>query len=128
MSETQILIAWSSEEEGSTTAVLWMCHNLSTLLLISHIFSYYIVSCAPWDNLLGLDQFSQVSISFVAIIQQADILSFIGPFYNSLSQIANGLAEAVPKIIAPLILLGIGLLVGRFTHGKALEENSRAGG
>lgn len=47
------------------------------------------------------------------ILQQAGMQSFIEPITNSLNQFATTIAQAAPKIVAALILLGIGLLVGR---------------
>jgi hypothetical protein len=38
------------------------------------------------------------------------------------------MTEVAPKIVAPLILLGIGLLVSRITQEKAIEENREVGG
>jgi hypothetical protein len=76
--------------------------------------------------MLGLDQFSQFIILFVAVLQQADIQSFIEPLTNSLNQFATGMVEAAPKLIAPLILVAIGLLVSRITQEKAMKENREA--
>jgi hypothetical protein len=64
--------------------------------------------------MLDLAQLSQVVMLFAAVLQQAGgVQSFIEPITNSLSQFATTIAEAAPKIVAALILLGIGLLVGR---------------
>lgn len=46
-------------------------------------------------------------------LQQAGSQSIIEPLTNSLNQFGTAIAEAGPKIIAALILLSIGLLVGR---------------
>jgi hypothetical protein len=46
-------------------------------------------------------------------LQQAGAQSLLEPLTNSLNQFGQTVAEAGPKIIAALILLGIGLLVGR---------------
>lgn len=46
-------------------------------------------------------------------LQQAGTQTFTEPLTNSLNQFATTVAEAGPRIIAALILLGIGLLVGR---------------
>ena len=46
-------------------------------------------------------------------LQQAGAQSVTEPLTNSLNQFANTIVQAGPKIIAALVLLGIGLLVGR---------------
>jgi hypothetical protein len=59
---------------------------------------------------------SQIITLFTAstmLLQQAGIQSFIEPITNSLNQFATTIAQAAPKIVAALILLAIGLLVGR---------------
>jgi hypothetical protein len=63
-------------------------------------------------------EFSDISqiivVLFSATLQQAGgIQSFIEPITNSLNQFATTIAQAAPKIVAALILLGIGLLIGR---------------
>jgi hypothetical protein len=66
--------------------------------------------------MLELSSISQIVIALLAasnVIQQADAQSFVEPITNSLSQFATTIAEAAPKIVAALILLGIGLLIGR---------------
>jgi preprotein translocase subunit YajC len=63
--------------------------------------------------MLDLAQFSQIVTLFAVFLQQAGIQSFIEPVTNSLNQFATTIAQAAPKIVAALILLGIGLLVGR---------------
>ncbi len=63
--------------------------------------------------MLDLAQFSQVVTLFAAVIQQAGLQSFMEPITNSLNQFATTIAQAAPKIVAALILLGIGLLIGR---------------
>jgi hypothetical protein len=64
-----------------------------------------------------LDFFSldQIVALFAAstMLQQAGTQSFIEPIINSLNQFVTTIAQAAPKIVAALILLGIGLLVGR---------------
>jgi hypothetical protein len=79
---------------------------MSPLLIYLNIYI-----CA--DNMLDLTQFSQIVTLFAAVLQQAGIQSFIEPITNSLNQFATTIAQAAPKIVAALILLGIGLLVGR---------------
>ena len=63
--------------------------------------------------MLDLTQFSQIVTLFAAVIQQAGLQSFMEPITNSLNQFATTIAQAAPKIVAALILLGIGLLIGR---------------
>jgi hypothetical protein len=63
--------------------------------------------------MLDLAQFSQIVTLFAAVIQQAGLQSFMEPITNSLNQFATTIAQAAPKIVAALILLGIGLLIGR---------------
>jgi Conserved TM helix/Mechanosensitive ion channel len=58
-------------------------------------------------------QLGQIIVLFAVTLQQAGVQSFIEPIINSLNQFATTLAQAAPKIVAALILLGIGLLVGR---------------
>jgi len=63
--------------------------------------------------MLDLAQFTQIVTLFASVIQQAGVQSVLEPITNSLNQFVNTIAQAAPKIIAALILLGIGLLVGR---------------
>jgi hypothetical protein len=58
-------------------------------------------------------QFVQELVPLLITLQQAGTQTFTEPLTNSLNQFATTLAEAGPRIIAALILLGIGLLVGR---------------
>jgi preprotein translocase subunit YajC len=58
-------------------------------------------------------QFSQIIALFAVTLQQAGAQSFIEPITNSLNQFVTTIAQAAPKIVAALILLGIGLVVGR---------------
>ena len=58
-------------------------------------------------------QLGQIIALFSVVLQQAGIQSFIEPVTNSLNQFASTIAQAAPKIVAALILLGIGLLIGR---------------
>jgi hypothetical protein len=58
-------------------------------------------------------QISQITALLIVTLQQAGVQSFIEPVTNSLNQFATTIAQAAPKIVAALILLGIGLLVGR---------------
>jgi hypothetical protein len=58
-------------------------------------------------------------VSFLIVTLQqaaggsASLQSFSQPITNSLNQFATQIGQAAPKIVAALILLGIGLLVGR---------------
>jgi hypothetical protein len=58
-------------------------------------------------------QLSQIIALFAVTLQQAGAQSFIEPITNSLNQFVTTIAQAAPKIVAALILLGIGLVVGR---------------
>src|SRR5919202_1910081 len=58
-------------------------------------------------------QFSQILAIFVVTLQQAGVQSFAQPVTNSLNQFATTIGQAAPKIVAALLLLGIGLIVGR---------------
>ena len=63
--------------------------------------------------------FSFLSQIFVALfevstlLQQAGIQSFMQPISDSLVQFTTTIAQLAPKVVPALILLGIGLLVGR---------------
>jgi hypothetical protein len=66
--------------------------------------------------MLDFSSFSEIIITLFAastMLQQAGVQSFIEPVTNSLNQFATTIAQAAPKIVAALILLGIGLLIGR---------------
>lgn len=67
--------------------------------------------------MLDLSSFSQVVIALLTasnVIQQASgVQEVVEPITTSLGQFANSIVEALPNIIAALILLGIGLLIGR---------------
>lgn len=55
-----------------------------------------------------------VPLDLLAVaLQQAAQQSFFEPITNSLNEFGRNIAEAAPRIVAALILLGIGLLVGR---------------
>ena len=54
-----------------------------------------------------------VVLLLTVTLQQIGGQSLLEPLTNSLNQFGQSVAEAAPKIIAALILLGIGLLVGR---------------
>jgi hypothetical protein len=57
--------------------------------------------------------FSQITALLIVTLQQAGVQSVLEPITNSLNQFVNTIAQAAPRIIAALILLGIGLVVGR---------------
>jgi hypothetical protein len=57
--------------------------------------------------------FSHIIALLIVTLQQAGVQSVLEPITNSLNQFVNTIAEAAPKIIAALILLAIGLVVGR---------------
>ena len=66
--------------------------------------------------MLDFSSFSEIIIALFAastMLQQAGAQSFIEPITNSLNQFATTIVQAAPKIVAALILLGIGLLIGR---------------
>jgi hypothetical protein len=64
-------------------------------------------------DFLSLSQIVTLFTAGSMLLQQAGIQSFIEPITNALSQFVTTIAQAAPKIVAALILLGIGLLVGR---------------
>jgi hypothetical protein len=63
--------------------------------------------------------FSLLSQIFVALfsvstlLQQAGIQSFMQPISDSLVQFTTTIAQLAPKLVPALILVGIGLIVGR---------------
>ena len=66
--------------------------------------------------MLDFSSFSEIITALFAastMLQQAGVQSFIEPITNSLNQFATTIVQAAPKIVAALILLGIGLLIGR---------------
>lgn len=63
--------------------------------------------------MFGLIGIESAALLLVVTMQQAGAQSLLDPLLNSLSEFGRTVAEAGPKIIAALILLGIGLLVGR---------------
>src|ERR687891_2616254 len=67
--------------------------------------------------MLDFSSFSEIIITLFAastmLQQAAGVQSFVEPVTNSLNQFATTIAQAAPKIVAALILLGIGLLIGR---------------
>jgi hypothetical protein len=65
---------------------------------------------------LDFSLLSQILVALFAVgtlLQQASIQSFITPIADSLSQFATAISQLTPKIIPALILLGIGLLIGK---------------
>src|SRR5215213_9729131 len=87
------------------------------------ILSPYILKRICTDNMLDLAQSSQIVTLFAVFLQQAGIQSFMEPVTNSLNQFATTIAQAAPKIVAALILLGIGLLIGRIVRKVAEKMN-----
>ena len=77
------------------------------------ILSPYILKRICTDDMLDMASFSQIITMFAVVLQQTGMQSFIEPITNSLTQFATTIAQAAPKIVAALILLGIGLLIGR---------------
>ena len=66
--------------------------------------------------MLDFSSLSQIVIALFAastMLQQTGVESVVEPITNALNQFATTIAEAAPKIVAALILLGIGLLIGR---------------
>lgn len=59
------------------------------------------------------ENFYDFASLIVVALQQAGGQQLLEPLNNSLNQFATNIGNAAPKIIAALILLGIGLLVGR---------------
>jgi len=63
--------------------------------------------------------FSPLSEIFVVLftvgtlLQQASIQSFIQPISDSLIRFTTDIAQLAPKIVPALILVGIGLLIGK---------------
>src|SRR5919199_2599268 len=65
-------------------------------------------------DFLSLSQIVTLFTASSVLLQQAGgIQSFIEPITNSLNQFATTVGQAAPRVVAALILLGIGLLVGR---------------
>jgi hypothetical protein len=61
-----------------------------------------------------MSEISLILPMLVVTLQQAGGLqSFMEPLTNSLNQFATTIAEAAPKIVAALVLLAIGLVIGR---------------
>jgi hypothetical protein len=68
--------------------------------------------------MLDFSLLNQVFVALFAVstmIQHVGIQSFMQPISDSLVQFATNTVQIVPKIVPALILLGIGLLVGRVT-------------
>jgi hypothetical protein len=63
--------------------------------------------------MLDLSQIITLFTASTLLLQQTGLQSFIEPITNALNQFVTTIAQAAPKIVAALILLGIGLLVGR---------------
>jgi hypothetical protein len=63
--------------------------------------------------MLELVGINQIILLLLSTFQQAGTQTLTEPLTNSLNQFGTTISQAGPKIIAALILLGIGLLVGR---------------
>lgn len=63
--------------------------------------------------MIELTGMGNVVALLLVTLQQAGAQSVTEPLTNSLNQFATSIGQAGPKIIAALVLLGIGLLVGR---------------
>jgi hypothetical protein len=63
--------------------------------------------------MIELTGMGDVVALLLVTLQQAGAQSVTEPLTNSLNQFATSIGQAGPKIIAALVLLGIGLLVGR---------------
>ena len=57
--------------------------------------------------------FGDVIPLLLVTLQQIGVQAFFEPLTNALNQFATTMGQAAPKIVAALIILGIGLLVGR---------------
>jgi len=65
---------------------------------------------------LDFSLLSQIFVALFAVgtlLQQASIQSFMQPISDSLIQFATNIAQVAPKIVPALILVGIGLLIGK---------------
>jgi hypothetical protein len=65
---------------------------------------------------LDLSLLSQIFVPLFSVgtlLQQASIQSFMQPISDSLIQFVTNIAQVVPKIVPALILVGIGLLIGK---------------
>jgi hypothetical protein len=60
-----------------------------------------------------LSQIFFVLFAASTLVQLVDIQSFTEAIVKSLSQFATTVAQVTPKIVPALVLIGIGLLVGR---------------
>jgi hypothetical protein len=61
----------------------------------------------------GSIAFGDIIPLLLITLQQIGIQSFFAPLTNALNEFASTLGEEAPKIVAAVIILGIGLLVGR---------------
>jgi hypothetical protein len=61
----------------------------------------------------GSIAFGDIIPLLLITLQQIGIQSFFAPLTNALNEFASTLGEAAPKIVAAVVILGIGLLVGR---------------
>ncbi len=66
--------------------------------------------------MLDFSLLSEIFVVLFAVgtlLQQASIQSFMQPISDSLIQFATDVAQLAPKIVPALILVGIGLLIGK---------------
>jgi len=63
--------------------------------------------------MIEINGIASIAFALIAAMQQLGTQSLFEPLTNALGQFAQNIAVAAPRIIAALILLGIGLLVGR---------------
>jgi hypothetical protein len=66
--------------------------------------SYLVYSSIAFGDIIPL---------LLITLQQIGVQAFFEPLTNALNQFATTIGQAAPKIVAALIILGIGLLVGR---------------
>ncbi|HXG05793.1 MAG TPA: mechanosensitive ion channel domain-containing protein [Nitrososphaera sp.] len=63
--------------------------------------------------MFGLTGIEFVAMLLIVTMQQAGVQSLLEPLTTSLNEFGRNVADAAPRIVAALILLGIGLLVGK---------------
>jgi hypothetical protein len=77
------------------------------------MFAPSFIICRPTVVMSELAGVGEVVSLLLVTLQQVGTQSITEPLTNSLNQFLTSIAQAGPRIIAALILLGIGLLVGR---------------
>lgn len=63
--------------------------------------------------MIGSIAFGDLIPLLLVTLQQIGLQSFFAPLTNALNEFASTLGQAAPKIVAAVIILGIGLFVGR---------------